>query len=222
MASREIEKRRRHAARDLSRKKASKAPLPTILIVCEGENTEPSYFRQLRCTSVTIKPVGEGYNTISLVERAQELSRNGEYDEIWCVFDKDDYHIYQFNNAIMKAERLGFNVAYSNQSFEYWLLLHLIDHQGGALHRNRYNKLINRELGKYGVTYDGDGCKIVTKEFFDLLFSEDPTTKTSRHLLAIQRAKRIYSRLDHHSPAGEESSTTVHLLLQHLISFELY
>ena len=39
---------------------------PTILIVCEGKNTEPSYFNQFRLSSATIKPVGEGFNTISL------------------------------------------------------------------------------------------------------------------------------------------------------------
>lgn len=39
---------------------------PTILIVCERENTEPSYFKQFRLSSATIKPVGEGYNTKSL------------------------------------------------------------------------------------------------------------------------------------------------------------
>jgi len=43
---------------------------PTILIVCEGENTEPSYFNQFRLSSATVKPIGEGYNTISLVRRA--------------------------------------------------------------------------------------------------------------------------------------------------------
>lgn len=43
---------------------------PTILIVCEGENTEPSYFMQFKLSSATIKSVGEGYNTLSLVKRA--------------------------------------------------------------------------------------------------------------------------------------------------------
>lgn len=41
----------------------------TILIVCEGQNTEPSYFRQFRLSSASIKAIGKGHNTISLVEQ---------------------------------------------------------------------------------------------------------------------------------------------------------
>ena len=63
---------------------------PTILIVCEGENTEPSYFNQFRLSSATVKPVGEGYNTLSLVSRAIELANEKNYEKVWCVFDKDD------------------------------------------------------------------------------------------------------------------------------------
>ena len=37
--------------------------------------TEPSYFNKFKLTTATIKAVGEGYNTISLVNRAIELSK---------------------------------------------------------------------------------------------------------------------------------------------------
>lgn len=53
---------------------------PTILIVCEGKNTEPSYFNQFRLTSATIKPVGEGYNTVSLVNRAIQIANQTTYE----------------------------------------------------------------------------------------------------------------------------------------------
>nr|WP_321305841.1 hypothetical protein [uncultured Sphaerochaeta sp.] len=42
MASREIEKKRRREKRNLTRKRPGLSVLPTILIVCEGKNTEPS------------------------------------------------------------------------------------------------------------------------------------------------------------------------------------
>ncbi len=50
---------------------------PTILIVCEGKNTEPSYLKQFRLSSATIKPIGEGYVTVSLVERSKYLKPYG-------------------------------------------------------------------------------------------------------------------------------------------------
>src|ERR1700741_1402449 len=73
----------------LARVEAAIIERPTILIVCEGENTEPSYFRQFKLSSATIKPVGEGYNTNSLVQRAIYLSKEKHYDQVWCVFDAD-------------------------------------------------------------------------------------------------------------------------------------
>ncbi len=193
-----------------------------MLIVCEGENTEPSYFDQLKFKSATIETVGEGYNTVSLIKRAEFFAQENSYDEVWCVFDKDNFSDYSFNKAITMAEKKGFNVAYSNQAFEYWLILHFNDHQGGALHRNQYNELINRAIGPLSAEYDGNGCKKISPKFFNLLFSIDPQTNTSRHELAIERAKKIYEHYDHHSPAVEESSTKVFKLLEHLLEFQLY
>lgn len=46
----------------LQRNQAEKTKYPTILIVCEGENTETSYFEQFKLTSATI--IGKGYNTL--------------------------------------------------------------------------------------------------------------------------------------------------------------
>ena len=54
----------RRKAPILERPAAYLAEKPSILIVCEGENTEPSYFNQFRIYSATVKSVGEGYNTI--------------------------------------------------------------------------------------------------------------------------------------------------------------
>jgi RloB-like protein len=73
---------------------------PTILIVCEGKNTEPSYFRQFRLASATVKALGLGFNTVSLVESAIDIANKGKYDQVWCVFDKDDFSFENFNNAI--------------------------------------------------------------------------------------------------------------------------
>jgi hypothetical protein len=50
----------------------------------------------------------------------------------------------------------------------------------------------------------------------------DPITNKNRVHLAIERAERIYNRLDHTSPATEESSTTVHTLVKHLLEFQRY
>ncbi len=200
----------------LGRPEPFKIEKPSILIVCEGENTEPSYFRQFRLSSATIKAVGEGYNTISLVSRAEQLAKDQDYDQVWCVFDKDDFPDNDFNNAIAMAQSMGFGVAYSNQAFEYWIILHFEDHQGGGMHRSAYEKKINGYLKPLGVQFDGNS-KTITEEIFSILEEVDPKAQTSRIRLAISRAERIYDSLTHHNPAKEESSTSVYLLVEEIL-----
>lgn len=192
---------------------------PSILIVCEGENTEPSYFNQFRITSAKVKSVGEGYNTVSLVNRALVLAQQGNYDQVWCVFDKDDFNATDFNSAIRLAEANNFGVAYSNQSFEYWLILHLDDHQGGGMHRNSYNDKINELLKPFKVIYDGNGTKIIKEDFFEILDGIDDKTSRKRIELAIVRAERNHNNFDHTNPAKEESSTTVFRLVRELLQY---
>jgi hypothetical protein len=224
---REREKREEHKVRrrqkkdlsDLNRKSASLTEKPRILIVCEGENTEPSYFNSFKLKSATVKAVGEGYNTISLVRKAQQLSKDEEYNQVWCVFDKDDFSNSDFNEAIWLSQKSGFGVGYSNQAFEYWLILHLNDHQGGALHRRVNNAMINEVINQFGISYDGDGNKLISDDFFDYLFAVDDQTGQRRVDLAIRRAKRNYNRFEHRSPAEEESSTTVFRLVDELLKY---
>ena len=203
----------------LQRNAPTRIERQTFLIVCEGENTEPSYFKQFRLSSATIKPVSEGYNTTSLVNRAIHLSCERNYDQIWCVFDKDDFPDFDFNNAIHIAEAQKFGVAYSNQAFEYWILLHFDDHQGGGMHRRDYNDRLNQLMNPYNVSYDGNGSKIITEEIFELFGEIDEKFQMERFNLAIYRAKRNYSSLSHVSPAKEESSTTVFLLVEELLKY---
>jgi hypothetical protein len=166
----------------LMRGEPFKATKPAILIVCEGENTEPSYFSRFRLSSARIYPVGEGYNTVSLVNRAIALNNSfaDYYDQVWCVFDKDDYSSIDFNQAIALASANGFGTAYSNQAFEYWLILHFEDHQGGGCHRHDYEEKINGYLQPSGARFDGRGRKMVDDAFFELLMALDTKTGTQR------------------------------------------
>lgn len=225
LASIDAAKKRRRAEPVLERGKPTKKEKPTILIVCEGENTEPSYFEQFKLSLATIKTVGKGFNTVSLVKQALAVSKKGNYEKVWCVFDADPKpnnpkQSQNFNAAVKMAIENDIGVAYSNQSFEYWLILHFEDHQGGAMNREDYENKINSYINKLGATYDGSGDKIVSAAFFDLLMSIDEQTKTERIDLAIARAKRIYDKWNHKNPANEESTTRVFELVEELISYQ--
>lgn len=89
------------------------------------------------------------------------------------------------------------------------------------MNRENYNDKINELLKSFHVEYDGGdtGCKIVSEDFFDILVGTDQKSHRKRLDLAIERAERIYERLDHFSPAKEESSTTVFKLVRELIKY---
>ncbi|MBC7863104.1 MAG: RloB domain-containing protein [Bacteroidia bacterium] len=219
-----LKAKKRRLEPSLVRNEPTKFERPTILIVCEGENTEPSYFNQFKLSFATIKSVGEGHNTISLVKRAIQLSKERSFDQVWCVFDADPKpdNVKQapnFNDAIKLANSVGFGVAYSNQAFEYWIILHLNDHQGGGMSRNDYHSKINQLLKPFDLSYDGEGSKIITEEFFELLDGIDLKTNRDRKRLAIERAERNYNLFDHKNPAKEESTTTVFKLVEELLKY---
>lgn len=195
-----------------------------LLIISEGVNTEVSYFRQFEQPTIRVKVLGTGFNTVSLVRRAEQIradeaAKGRHYDQVWCVFDRDDFPAQDFNEAVRLAEQLFGRVAYSNQAFEYWLLLHFLDHQGGAMHRRQYDARLNECVEPFGVQYDGQDSKLIGRDFFDLLLSIDPKTNKPRIRQAIERAERLYEQYDHSSLATEESSTTVFRLVKVILGY---
>lgn len=121
-------------------------PLPTFLIVCEGAKTEPQYFKAFKLPSAEI--VGTGKNTRSLVDEAIRLKKaSEERDHYWCVFDRDSFPAQEFNAALQKARAAGFEVAYSNEAFEIWYLLHF-EFYTTASDRNLYREKLTERLGR--------------------------------------------------------------------------
>ena len=174
----------------------------TFLIICEGINTEPDYFNAFRLTSANVKAI--------LVQKAinikeQERQKGRTYNQNWVVFDKDDFPENDFNSAILLARQNGFEVAYSNQAFEFWFLLHFNLYQG-ALHRSRYEKMLSTLLGFAYTKKSG-----VSSKMFNALFLKQEQ--------AINHAKTIMKQFDGNNPAQQESSTTVYLLVEELNKF---
>lgn len=130
-------KRKMRTAKELARKKASRAPYERILIVCEGRKTEPYYFMGLRTAlrlnraNVAIADKKRGLDPTALVQYAiEELSKDPEFDHVYCVFDKDKHAGY--NGAIDRIRSISGSRRYSMHAitsvpcFEIWLLLHFL------------------------------------------------------------------------------------------------
>lgn len=189
----------------LQREVATKDELPRFLIVCEGKKTEPNYFKALSATikvSVTVKIEGLGDNTDSLVRQAIALKQQDDYLQTWCVFDRDSFPPDRFNRAIALAEANGIQVAYSNEAFELWYILHFEYLQAG-LPRAGYNVKLSDHLGtKYAKN---------SQTIYNDLIARQP--------VAIRNATRLLATYDPPSPERDNPSTKVHLLVQELNRF---
>ncbi|MDX2256154.1 MAG: RloB family protein [Pseudanabaenaceae cyanobacterium bins.39] len=142
-----IEKRK--AKSEIQRKEREKTYKYTLLVVCEDENTEKKYFEQFAGfftgKEFGVISVGTGTAHVGVVNRAIEeanrrnlhieSNRNSSSDFVWVVFDRDRSDKEEedkskkinFDEALVRAQKHNFKVAYSNDAFELWLLLHLED-----------------------------------------------------------------------------------------------
>ncbi|GAB3639082.1 RloB family protein [Hymenobacter arcticus] len=113
-----------------------------VLIVCEDEATEKLYFEtafpDLPENTVFVQSIGTGRDPMgvaeqALIERAAlRLKAKKEVDEVWLVFDKDDADrepgkLERFAQALQLAEKENMYLAFSNEVFELWLLLHFVE-----------------------------------------------------------------------------------------------
>jgi hypothetical protein len=199
------------------RRPAFRPERDSFLILCEGASTEPHYFNAFRLTSATVRalPVTSG-DAMAVVRaavkrRAAETQNGKVYDHYWVVFDKDATPDAAFNAAIALANDNGFRVAYSNQAFELWFLLHF-HYVSGPLHRNQY---ADRLTALLGFPYGKEAR--IARLMFKVLYE--------RQQVAIVNARRLYDQYADEpshgprNPAAEESSTTVHELVESLRKF---
>jgi hypothetical protein len=175
-------------------------PRQRFLIVCEGEKTEPNYFKQFPLLPYSVVDIrGIGANTVSLVRKALELRREAKYDQVWCVFDHDSFPAQSFNAALQLADSNGLRVAYSNEAFELWYVLHF-DYLNAGITRQDYITRLNKLLGH---RYHKNS---------ELIYDEIITRQKN----AIQNAQRLLAQYTPANPEMNNPSTTVHLLVDQL------
>lgn len=172
-----------------------------FLIVCEGQETEPNYFKALlsdRYSAVrSVELKGQGQTTVALVEKAQKIRENLErktmisFDRVWVVFDEDQKS--DFNAAINLARKYHLQAAWSNESFELWFCLHF-EYLTAGIDRYQYIKklegYIKKRSGKIFVYRKNDTA------FYSLLknFGDEETAKKN-----ASKLRRRYTDKDYKS-----------------------
>lgn len=200
----------------------------SYLIVTEGKRTEPLYLRGLQkeitekiggtinvieCPTIDVH--GAGCSTGSLLQVTEQMVREAKiwYQNIWVVFDKDDFQ--DFDIAIAEAAEKGYCVAWSNQAFEYWLYLHF-HYSDSALHRHEWNKKLDEIFAEYGI---GNGK--YEKNDKNIYAMVDTYGGVST---AIKNAKRRMASFDikRSRPSEYDPGTTVYMLVEELKKYVDY
>lgn len=206
--------RSRARASSGERKVDTRETFRSFLIVCEGTETEPNYFKAFRAVvrssdiKADIKVRGLGKDPKTLVHKTkgirehEEARRGGAFDEIWCVFDLDDFGD-TFTQAIREAKAAGFEVAFSNPCVELWFLLHFRD-QKEALTRDQLKQMLTAHLKREYSKTDPD--------LFSLVWQHREK--------AFQRATALLNsyagRPGGFNPAAHNPCTRVHELIKAL------
>lgn len=224
MGSDDLFKKRREERKQ--RKHEYKVPRAnSYLIVTEGERTEPLYFGGLEKlikdkiggrVDVVAAPMidihGEGSSTGKLIELTEQIVKEANiiYQNIWVVFDKDDFE--DFDQAIADGADKGYKMAWSNQSFEYWLYLHFY-YSDSALHRDDWNKKLDQIFQQ---NHFGDGK--YRKNYGNIYMLVDSYDGVNT---AIKNAKRRMTgfRNGCDKPSDYDPGTTVYELVQELKSY---
>lgn len=196
-----------------------------ILIVCEDEKTEPYYFGTFANAfpdeTVFIRTIGTGKKPLGIVaqavvEREQlELEARKSLNEVWVVFDKDDEGnnettLASFIKAYTNAGKEHIQIAFSNEVFELWLLLHFADVSAEKpLPRSEiYTRLTStiRAIPNYHSFVYAHG----KTEVIDLV------QQLGDENTAIKRAKQLATEHDGKSVIEANPSTGVYLLVTRL------
>lgn len=174
-------------------KEQEQEPKKLIIISCEGSNTEPEYFNAMKAKlakrihfliEIEIVPkLTEASAPQSVVNNLETfLKTKYDYeannDECWVVWDreKDEGRKKCILKIMPLCKKKRYNIAMTNPSFEFWLLLHIADIEKFDKNRlfendwvNSSRRFIDKKLsellpGGYNKKKGRFNDKIITEE----------------------------------------------------------
>lgn len=226
----------------------------TFILFCEDEVNEPSYFRTFQKQGKVKVNVVEKQlsNFKNIVNTLCYCEQNGILDKlnnqfvvkadvtrhIWSVFDRDInlsstktllVDNIQFTASIQTAEQAGIKVAWSNDVFELWILLHFEDVQP-AVAMNRLN--VYERLTEIFKTLPGQSAEmlmITSRANFNYKHHLKGRIEFNLHVKpflssrlnqAIQRAESLEKAFNaQHAFHDMNPCTKVHNLVKSLLLF---
>ena len=214
------------------RQTKNKSKVPDVIIACEDELSAPTYFKMIVAKLIDKKLITQDSFVVAKHKHSNPLgvlkdlknhkSDNGKvyknFEHKWIVIDRDiervnggGHNKEDFNNAMKDAKRLKVEVAYANDSFELWYLLHF-DYRTTAILRDEIlEKVIEKLKAKNPHKFAQlDEENIKQENYTKLIFEE----LLELQEIGIRNAEKLLASYgDNHNPENDNPSTIVHLLV---------
>jgi len=217
---------------DFQRKIDDKEEVNDIIIACEDSVSSPAYFQEIvnkliknrviTQDSFVIVPHNGHTNPLAILEnlKSYENKYGKKYNDFkhkWIVIDRDKgaHTEKQFNDAINLARSTKIEnhveVAYANDSFELWYLLHFTA-QSEFIHRKNINAKLLRIIKKIDSRFKGlNKKKLKQQQYISIIFNKILPYQEK----AIQNAKELLESYGtSHNPEKDNPSTTIHKLVE--------
>lgn len=187
------------------------------LIVSEGTDTEPLYFRAIKENinsrfreRIQLDIFGEGDNTLSLLEKARKRAENDPngYKHIWVVYDTDDFPFEHIDRTAQlckswSTEDMTYHAIWSNQCIELWFLLHF-SYMHSDLQRTEYWPKLSECMRSLGKGCYAKNCPDMYNILYPLMDC------------AIANAKRLERENEGKMPSKSAPGTKVYELVEYL------
>ncbi len=203
--------------RGTKRNAPSKDPKQLIIIVCEGEKTEPRYLEEFAKSYgnnlVALDIIDGAGVPRTIVEKAVEKNREqlrkvrkskDSFDkfQVWAVFDVDEHP--KVPEAKNLADGHGIKVGISNPCIEIWGILHFERHTAFIDRKAAQSKLATLMTG-----YDHNSG--ATFNFNEIRGEYDRAKTNARHLETRHKTGG--------SPIDENPSSNLYKLLDEIIKY---
>ncbi|CAB5506145.1 hypothetical protein THERMOT_2280 [Bathymodiolus thermophilus thioautotrophic gill symbiont] len=124
-----------------------------------------------------------GSDPRNVLKAIEKHKTNMSFEQKWIVIDRDEHQQENFNSTLVQANKMGVKVAYSNECYELWLLLHFKE-VTRHITRHEIRRQLDQEFIKaFNCTY-----KKHEKDVYGMLID--------RQNMAISRAKKLINKLD--------------------------
>lgn len=191
---------------------------PKIFVWSHTKKAEIEYFQDFKNHLKTplLMPQKEiCWTPQELLEKVIEWKKKEIYeedeDQVWCVFDVDDFYKNSKDKllgAIKRAVENDIKIAYINECFELWILLHFERPTTPIRRGNDIEKKIQQAFKKNGLKKFKKNQKV-----FDILLPfQDQAGKNAEKLLSK------YQRIDWNEKLSDKGnpSTSIHFLVEEI------